>query len=182
MVAVGACEAREVGLAVRDAACPHVEPEQAVECLRAVHRASIDRLLEGADGAVGYAGHLVDVGEVVEAHRDRLLVVAREDAEGVEAEETRSADERGSGGDARPVAVPEARTPDARACGRAPPRTRTVTRRAVRAGDRHAPRPPRGSRPPRNADCCARTAARHRRPTDSWDCCRCRSSDPPATW
>src|SRR5712691_7848256 len=79
MVAVGAREAREVGLAVRDAACPHVEPEQAVECLRAVHRASVDRLLEGADGAVGYAGHLVDVGEVVEAHRDRLLVVARED-------------------------------------------------------------------------------------------------------
>src|SRR5207244_3222361 len=79
--------------------------EGLLERLRAAGGTAADGLLEDVDGPVGHAGRLVHLAEVAKPHLDHELVVAREDAESVEAEEPRAGDDRGRGGDARPAPV-----------------------------------------------------------------------------
>src|SRR5439155_6642765 len=100
---MGAREGAEVGLAVREPARLDVGGEELLERLRAAGGTAADGLLEDVDGPVGHAGRLVHLAEVAKPHLDHELVVAREDAEAVEAEEPRAGDDRGRGGDARPA-------------------------------------------------------------------------------
>src|SRR5439155_6134725 len=100
-------EETEAEIPVSQPTSPVEKDKKLLERQRAARRTARDRLAQDVDGAVRHAGRLVHLGEVAEPHLDHELVVAPEDAEGVEAEEARAGQDRDGARDRLPAPAAE---------------------------------------------------------------------------